>query len=105
MSFSRYEQGKPHISAIQAKFRLTAVQEMGCNFGALTGSVRSQKDKFRPYANGLLTCVHLKAFGQQHVKPTHAIGLRHDFLNFKSALSLQFVHLGLPRPFQALFTS
>jgi hypothetical protein len=107
---------KQTAGAVQAKFRLSASQENGCNFGALVGLAQAEGEKSNPYVNGLLSCnhpdwgsvhgnlgavqspgsrynntwgvaweypigevtFHVESFGQQHLKPTRAMGLRYE---------------------------
>lgn len=113
---SRDTQQKQTAGAVQAKFRLSASQENGCNFGALLGLAQAEREKSHPYVNGLLSCnhpdwgsvhgnlgavhlqaskyintwgaaweypigaatFHLESFGQQHLKPARAMGLRYE---------------------------
>jgi hypothetical protein len=57
-AFSRESHSQLSTTAVQVKFRLTASQEQGCNWGALLGLSQTGSEKSRPYANGLLTCHH-----------------------------------------------
>jgi hypothetical protein len=41
---------------IQAKYRITATQDNGCNVGAVLGYSRVEGDTSKPYVNALLSC-------------------------------------------------
>ena len=57
-AFSRENPGQLNARAVQIKWRLTASQDHGCNWGALLGLSQTASEKSRPYANGLLSCHH-----------------------------------------------
>lgn len=50
---------------IQAKFRMTPMQDNGCNFGVVVGYSQTEGASSQPYVNGLLSC-NSEAMGSLH---------------------------------------
>jgi len=56
--FAREQRTGLETQNIQAKFRITASQDNGCNMGAVAGVARATGDTSRPYVNALMSCNH-----------------------------------------------
>lgn len=57
-AFSREGLSQQNTKAVQIKWRLTAAQDHGCNWGTLLGLSQTASEKPRPYVHGLLSCHH-----------------------------------------------
>ncbi len=55
-AFSRDRTTPQSTQAVQAKWRITAVQDSGCNLGAVLGRSQTRGSGTTPYLNGLMTC-------------------------------------------------
>lgn len=55
-AFSRDRTTPQSTQALQAKWRITPVQDAGCNLGAVLGASHTRGTGRTPYLNGLITC-------------------------------------------------
>lgn len=69
-AFTRDRTTPQSSAAVQAKWRITPVQDDGCNAGAVLGVAHEREF-------GAITA-HVEAFGQRLAKPTFQIGARKD---------------------------
>lgn len=56
VSFTRDRTSPQSSEAVQAKWRITPVQDNGCNAGAVLGVAHASGAGRTPYINGLFTC-------------------------------------------------
>ncbi len=64
VSFTRDRTTPQSSEAVQAKWRITPVQDSGCNAGAVLGVAHARGAGRTPYVNGLFTCN--SAWGATH---------------------------------------